>query len=55
MLFADDALIFLKAEIGNCASIKTILKDYGRAFVQRVSFDKSGIAFSSNLIVLVFL
>ncbi|KAF7153235.1 hypothetical protein RHSIM_Rhsim01G0171900 [Rhododendron simsii] len=44
-----DALLFLKAEIQNCQVIKDILCTYGEASGQRINFDKSGIAFSSNL------
>lgn len=49
VFFADDAILFLKAEMQYCKALKTILKDYGRASGQRINFDKSGIAFSSNL------
>ncbi|XP_058180015.1 uncharacterized protein LOC131298548 [Rhododendron vialii] len=47
--FADDALLFLKADLQNCSRIKSILNVYGEASGQCINFDKSGIFFSSNL------
>lgn len=49
VFFADDALLFLKAELSNCNVIKRIIKEYGKASGQSVNFDKSGVAFSSNM------
>lgn len=49
IFFANDALLFLKAEVQNCDNIKAILKDYGIASRQRINFDKSGVFFSSNM------
>lgn len=49
IFFADDALLFLKAELQNCEAVKSIIEKYGEASGQRLNLDKSGIFFSSNL------
>lgn len=49
IFFADDALLFLKAETQSCDVVKSILTAYGEASGQRINFEKSGICFSSNV------
>lgn len=49
IFFADDALLFAKAELGECRKIKRILESYGTASGQVINFAKSGIFFSSNM------
>lgn len=46
LFFADDSLIFFKANRDNCSNIKKGLQDYEIASGQQVNFDKSTIAFS---------
>ncbi|XP_058195012.1 uncharacterized protein LOC131311532 [Rhododendron vialii] len=49
IFFADDALLFAKAELPECQSLMKILDTYGKASGQSVNLNKSGIFFSSNL------
>lgn len=48
IFFADDALLFMKAELKYCSLIKDILQVYGNASGQLINFEKSGFVFSSN-------
>lgn len=49
IFFANDALLFSKAELNECKVVLDILKIYGEASGQAVNLDKSGVFFSSNL------
>lgn len=49
IFFADDALLFLKAELSECQNIKRILDDYDYASGRLINYDKSGAFFSSDL------
>ncbi|KAF7115523.1 hypothetical protein RHSIM_RhsimUnG0053200 [Rhododendron simsii] len=49
IFFADDALLFAKAELRECNTLKTILHQYGAASGQSINLDKSSIVFSSNM------
>lgn len=49
IFFADDALLFAKAELRECDRIKHILKTYGTASGQVINLEKSGMYFSSNM------
>lgn len=49
ILFADDAILFVRAELKECCVVKNILKQYGEASGQLINFEKSGILFSSNM------
>lgn len=49
IFFADDALLFAKAELPECQSLMKILDTNGNASGQTMNLDKSGIFFSSNL------
>ena len=48
LLFADDSLIFMKADSGSAARLNSILRIYGAASGQRVNREKSAIFFSPN-------
>lgn len=48
MLFADESLIFFKANRDNCSNILQCLKEYEKASGQQVNFDKLTITFSKN-------
>ncbi|CAL2262251.1 unnamed protein product [Prunus armeniaca] len=48
LLFADDTLLFLKANVHNCHNITRILHDFYHASGQQVSLEKSSVYFSSN-------
>ena len=50
LFFADDTLIFAKADMRNCEGILEILNKYGIASGQCINFDKSSILFSPNMI-----
>lgn len=47
ILFADDALLFIRAELNECCVIKNILKQYGDASGQLINFEN--LVFSSPL------
>lgn len=49
LFFADDSLIFCKADPQNCYNIKRGLQLYARASGQVVNFDKSAVTFSPNI------
>lgn len=49
IFFADDAILFLKAELKNCRAVKSILDLYGLASGQLINFNKSSISFSANM------
>lgn len=48
LFFADDALLFLQADVNQCHNILRILEVYNNASGQQINFGKSGIQFSSN-------
>lgn len=48
LFFADDSLIFFKANKWNCRSIKNYLLLYEKASGQLINYDKSSITFSRN-------
>lgn len=48
LFFADDAILFLKANKEECGHILEILEIYNSASGQLVNFNKSGVCFSSN-------
>ncbi|KAG5567369.1 hypothetical protein RHGRI_002805 [Rhododendron griersonianum] len=49
IFFADDASLFLKAEIQNCATVEQMLGKYGQASGHRINFNKSSVSFSSTM------
>jgi hypothetical protein len=48
LLFADDSLILMQADVGNAGCLKRILDEYCGASGQLISVDKSSIFFSPN-------
>ncbi|KAL5793103.1 hypothetical protein ACOSP7_001697 [Xanthoceras sorbifolium] len=48
LLFADDSLVFAKAEEADCCCLKQVLDNYERASGQAVNYDKSALSFSPN-------
>ncbi|CAL5432114.1 unnamed protein product [Camellia sinensis] len=48
LFFADDALLFAKANRRECQALKAILDAYSFASGQSINFEKSGILFSAN-------
>jgi hypothetical protein len=51
LFFADDCLLFAKANDGNCAAIMRVLDKYARASGQVVNFSKSAVCVSPSLSV----
>lgn len=49
LLFADDSLLFCKANIHECDQLLDILKKYKEALGQEVNFNKSAITFSKGI------
>lgn len=49
LFFADDSLVFFKAEEGACIVLKEILMNYEVASGQKVNFEKSSVCFSRNV------
>ncbi|KAJ8751095.1 hypothetical protein K2173_016276 [Erythroxylum novogranatense] len=48
LLFADDSVLFFRAQIHEAQAIQTLLQDYEQASGQSVNFSKSLISFSPN-------
>lgn len=51
LLFADDSMVFFRANTNECAWIKFILLDYEAASCQSVNFSKSTMCVSSNVLM----
>lgn len=49
LFFADDSLIFIKANQQESATIKATLDVYGKASGQLINYDKSAVSFSANV------
>ncbi|CAM8948202.1 unnamed protein product [Rhodiola kirilowii] len=49
LLFADDSMFFLRADIKNPVNLKEALKDYEKLSGQMINFNKSEIVFSQNV------
>ncbi|KAL9667168.1 hypothetical protein QQ045_001517 [Rhodiola kirilowii] len=49
LLFADDSMIFLKADIRNAQNLKQVLKEYELLSGQMINFAKSEIFFNQNV------
>ncbi|XP_065879470.1 receptor like protein 29-like [Euphorbia lathyris] len=49
LLFADDAFLFVRANIGECRELKRLLNIYEEASGQAINFTKSGILCSCNV------
>ena len=49
ILFADDTLIFLKAEVENCRNLIKLIDDYCVAYGQQVNKAKSSVFFGANV------
>ena len=49
LLFADDSLLFCKANTTSCRTIKKILDTYSQAFGQLINFQISALCFSPNI------
>ncbi|CAM8887236.1 unnamed protein product [Rhodiola kirilowii] len=49
LLFADDSMFFLRADIKNAVNLKEALKDYEKLSGQMINFNKSEIFFSQNV------
>ena len=48
LFFADDNLIFIRADVNGCMLLKDILEAYETTSSQLVNFEKSTLSFSSN-------
>ncbi|XP_019190788.1 PREDICTED: uncharacterized protein LOC109185263 [Ipomoea nil] len=48
LLFADDSLLFFKANVGEAQAIKRCLTDYEKLSGQTINYNKSNICFSKN-------
>ncbi|KAL5573012.1 hypothetical protein UlMin_022609 [Ulmus minor] len=48
LFFADDSLIFCKANLSEATHLKTCLTNYAKASGQQINFDKSALCFSPN-------
>ncbi|XP_026437835.1 uncharacterized protein LOC113336058 [Papaver somniferum] len=48
LLFADDCMIFCKANMEECNNLIKIFQEFGHSFGQLINFSKSGIFFSKN-------
>ncbi|XP_026458663.1 uncharacterized protein LOC113359205 [Papaver somniferum] len=48
LLFADDCMIFCKANMEECNNLINIFQDFGQSCGQLINFAKSGIFFSKN-------
>lgn len=48
MLFADDMILFLKVEAGECQHVLHIVQKFCEASGQMINFDKSSVQFSLN-------
>ncbi|KAK9950614.1 hypothetical protein M0R45_006095 [Rubus argutus] len=51
LLFADDSLIFFKANADECVVLKDIFINYEMASGQKINFDKSCVSFSKNVML----
>ncbi|KAH7576817.1 hypothetical protein JRO89_XS01G0156600 [Xanthoceras sorbifolium] len=49
LFFADNSLIFTRANLAECLTLKSLLLQYEQATGQKVSFDKSTICFSGQV------
>lgn len=49
LLFADDSLVFCKADETNCVTLKRLLKLYETASCESINFSKSVVIFSPNI------
>ena len=49
ILFADDTMIFLRAEEANCQRVIGLINDYCLASGQKVNLSKSSVFFGSNV------
>ncbi|KAK3198138.1 hypothetical protein Dsin_021553 [Dipteronia sinensis] len=49
LFFADDSLLFSKANEGNCVAVKNILETYARASCQLINFSKSAVCVSPSM------
>lgn len=49
LFFADDHVLFAKANCKNCMAVKDVLDSLCSLFVQKVSQDKSQVYFSPNV------
>lgn len=49
LFFADDSLIFFKANESECAVLHDILSNYENSSGQKINFDKSKVSFSRNV------
>ncbi|CAN6587433.1 unnamed protein product [Malus baccata var. baccata] len=49
IFFADDTLIFLKADTKNCNNLVALLKDYCKASGQAINMQKSSVFFGNNV------
>lgn len=50
MFFADDILLFCRANSKECSNVLNLLFDYESTFGQKVNRDKMTIFFSANLL-----
>lgn len=46
--FADDSILFLRADVENCGILAEILNDYCMASGQLINYEKSCLFFSAN-------
>ena len=53
LFFADDSIIFCRANMGDCRRIWDVLQDYGAASWQKINKDKTSLSFSKNTIAFV--
>lgn len=49
LLFADDCLLFVKAELRQLATMKSLFRDYERLAGQKINFSKSELMGNANI------
>lgn len=54
LFFADDTLIFLKADKKNCTNLVQLLGEYCSTSGQKVNLQKSNVFFGANIPAVVF-
>ena len=47
--FADDIILFLKADVANCTNLVSLIHEYCKASGQKVNIQKSNVFFGGNV------